>query len=181
MSELIAELFLIAPADAAPEPVIAALEAMDEPAAALLLPRGSRTDRDYEMLVAKVTPVAQAAGTAVLIEAPPSVAKRLGVDGVHVDGDLEAVRSAVSALKPEMIVGAAESRTRHDAMQKGELDIDYILFGPLSGAISDGAREMAQWWAQTMQIPSVLADPEATLDDHDALGCEFIGLGLKLP
>jgi thiamine-phosphate pyrophosphorylase len=66
-------------------------------------------------------------------------------------------------------------------MRQGELGIDYILFGPLSGSISPEAREMAQWWAQTMEIPSVLSDPGASTQSYDAAGCEFIGLPLALP
>lgn len=174
-----AEHFAIAPAEGPSAPILQALASVAEPPAALLLPRGNRSDRDYEALVSEVTPTAQEIGTAVLIEAEPAVARRLGVDGVHLTGDVKAVRAAVAALKPDMIVGVAGIATRDDAMVKGELDIDYILFGPLSGAISADEREMARWWAETMQIPSVLSDPEATIDNHDAAGCEFIGLALR--
>jgi thiamine-phosphate pyrophosphorylase len=61
-------------------------------------------------------------------------------------------------------------------MQKGEEGIDYILFGPLSGPISPSERELARWWAETMEVPSVLSDPEADLENFAAEGCEFIGL-----
>jgi thiamine-phosphate pyrophosphorylase len=95
---------------------------------------------------------------------------------LHVTGPLAAVREAVAALKPEFIVGAGGIRSRHDAMEKAETGIDYILFGPLSGPISPAERELARWWAETMEVPCVLSDPEATLSSYDAEGCEFIGL-----
>jgi thiamine-phosphate pyrophosphorylase len=145
---------------------------------ALLLPRGTLSDADYAALVGAVVGEAQAVGTAVLIEGPPALVRELGADGLHVSGGIGAVREAVKALKPDLIVGVGDVRSRHDGMEKAELGIDYILFGPFSGTISPAEREMARWWAETMQIPSVLSDPEATPDAFDAEGCEFIGLGL---
>lgn len=178
-----AELFLIAPAVAAPEHLLAALEqtlATAEPAA-ILLARGSRPEADYEALIRRLTPVAQAAGAAVLIEGSPALARRCGVDGVHVTGDLDMVNEAIAALKPALIVGVGGVSTRHDAMQFGELNVDYILFGPLSGSIDQAERDLAYWWAETMEIPSVLSDPEASLDTFEAGPCEFIGLALRSP
>ena len=106
----------------------------------------------------------------------PEAAQKIRRVGGYSRLDLE----AIAALKPDLIVGAGDIGSRHDAMQKGELDIDYILFGPLSGAISQDEREMARWWAETMEIPSVLSDPSAGYADHEAEGCEFIGIGLDL-
>ena len=178
-----ADLFLIAPPDLAAETLGPALKAAfaEREVAALLLPRGTLAENAYKSLVKSIVPMAQKAGAAVLIEGAPGLVRLLGADGLHVSGDLEAVREATSALKPEMIVGVGDIHTRDDAMSKGELDIDYILFGPLSGTISAEGRDMARWWAETMEIPSVLSDPAAGYADYDAAGCEFIGLGLAHP
>ncbi|WP_421758872.1 thiamine phosphate synthase [Devosia sp.] len=175
-----AELFLIAPSDLPADRLLAALGAAlaAHPASAVLLQRGELAENAYKALVKAVAPTAQKAGAAVLIEGEPGLVRMLGVDGLHVSGGIKAVREAVSALKPSMIVGVGDIGTRHDAMQKAELDIDYILFGPLSGAISEPERELAQWWAETMEIPSVLSDPSATIEKRDAGGSEFIGLVL---
>ena len=86
------------------------------------------------------------------------------------------MREAVEALKPDFIVGAGDLHNRDDAMLKGEAGADYVLFGPLSGTISPAERELARWWAETMEVPGVLSDPEASLAAHDAEGLEFIGL-----
>ena len=114
----------------------------------------------------------------MLVEGEPGLVRLLGADGLHVPGGVSAVKAAVSALKPDLIVGVGDIRSRDDAMDKGELGVDYILFGPLSGSISAPEREMAQWWAETMEIPSVLSDPEASPANYDAGDCEFIGLPL---
>lgn len=174
------QIYLIAPTDAEPESLSEALAraAQTPGVAALLLPRGTRGDNAYKDFVKAVAPAAQAAGAAVLVEGEPGLVRTLGVDGLHVTGGVGAVRDAVSALKPLHIVGVGDVHSRHDAMEKGELDIDYILFGPLSGHISAADRELARWWAETMEIPGVLSDPAAGLASFDAEGCEFVGLGL---
>jgi len=178
-----AELFLIAPADIPPETLGPALKATlaEHEVAALLLPRGSFSENAYKTLVKSVAALAQNAGAAVLIEGEPGLVRLLGVDGLHVSGGVEAVREAVAALKPKLIVGVGGIHSRDDAMDQGELEVDYILFGPLSGAISPNEREMARWWAQTMEIPSVLSDPGADYVTYEAEGCEFIGLMMTLP
>jgi thiamine-phosphate pyrophosphorylase len=171
------EIYLIAPADAEPKPFAEQLNSLlTADVVALLLPRGQRADNAYKDFVKAVAPKAQAAGAAVLIEGEPGLVRTLGADGLHVTGGVSAVRSAVEALKPDYIVGVGDVRSRDDAMGKAEVGVDYILFGPLSGTIPAAQRELAAWWAETMEIPSILSDPAATAADIDAAGCEFIGL-----
>lgn len=174
-----AQIFLIASPDAdAP----ACGRMLDEalaasPVAALLLTRGSRSEGSYKALVKAITPRAQAAGVAVLIQGDPGLVRTLGVDGIHVEGDVSEVKAATEALKPDFIVGAGQVSSRHDAMSKGELGPDYIFFGPLSGPRDPEQREMARWWAEIMEVPSVFSDPAATAETATSEGSEFIGLG----
>ena len=177
-----AEIYLIAPTDIPAERLKSALEAAlaAQEVAALLLPRGNLSENAYKTLAKAVVPLAQSKGTAVLVEGEPGLVRLLGADGLHVPGGTDAVKAAVSALKPDLIVGVGDIRSRDDAMDKGELGVDYILFGPLSGTISEPEREMARWWAETMEVPSVLSDPHSTTAAYDAEGCEFIGLPLTV-
>ena len=175
------QIYLIAPATAPAEAVIAALGAVLETqqVAALLLQRGGRSDLDYRAFARAVAPHAQGRDVAVLVEGTPALVRELGADGLHVAGGVGVVRAAIEALKPDLIVGAGDIRSRHDAMQKVEAGVDYVLFGPLSGPISAAQRELARWWAETMEIPAVLCDPQAGPDSVEAEGCEFIGLVLR--
>jgi thiamine-phosphate pyrophosphorylase len=177
-----AQIFLIAPADIdAPSCITKLDEALAaSPVAALLLPRGKRSEGSYKTLVKAVTPRAQAAGVAVIIEGEPGLVRMLGVDGVHVEGGVSEVGAATAALKPDYIVGAGQIASRHDAMSKGELGPDYVFFGPLSGSRDPEQRDMARWWAEIMQVPSVLSDPAATPETATSEGAEFIGLGDSL-
>jgi thiamine-phosphate pyrophosphorylase len=174
-----ADLYLVASSIGEAEGIRASLQRVlaSTGAAALLLPRGVRAERPYRELVKAVIPVAQEAGCAVLIEGEPGLVRTLGADGLHVT-NLDDLEEAISALKPNNIVGYAASDSRHEAMTAGELGVDYVLFGPLSGTISAEQREMARWWAETMEIASVLSDPEATAAAYDAAECEFIALSL---
>jgi len=175
-----ADIFLILPTDVPAERLVPLLEAYfaRHAVSAMLLPRGELAENAYKALAKAVIPPAQKHGAAALVEGDPGLVRLLGADGLHVQGGVKAVREAVSALKPQHIVGVGDIGTRHDAMQKAELDIDYIQFGPLSGAITDPERDLARWWAETMEIPSVLTDPVARADQYEAEGCEFIGLRL---
>jgi thiamine-phosphate pyrophosphorylase len=62
-------------------------------------------------------------------------------------------------------------------MQLGELELDYVLFGPLNSGLTAEARDMAAWWSETMEVPAVLSDPEATPETLDPAGCEFVAFG----
>lgn len=177
-----AQLFLIAPAEADTTAFAPLLEGAlaSVSVSALLLPRGSRGENAYKEFVKVIAPIAQAEGCAVLVDGEPGWVRLLGADGVHVLGSgkaLAATKSAVSTLKPELIVGAGPATSRHDAMSMGELDIDYVMFGPMEGELAAEARNMASWWAETMEVPAVLSDPQATGETADPSGCEFFAVG----
>ncbi len=130
------QIYLITPADPDPAGFARSLMAVltGPEVAALLVRRGTLDDSAYRALAESVVQVGQAAGCAVLIEDDVDLARRSGADGVHVTtGGAKAIRAAVSALKPDGIVGAGNVRTRHDAMSFGELDVDYVFFGPWAG------------------------------------------------
>jgi len=169
-----AQLFLIVPPELDPAqlaPVLAGAEP-----AALLLQRGGQSENGYKAWVKTVVPIAQAVGCAVLIEGEPGWVRALNADGVHVSGSLDAVRDAVDALKPGLIVGADATHSRHEAMSRGELDVDYLLFGPLNGELDPTDGENAQWWAEVMEVPAVLSDPQADPATVDPAGCEFLAV-----
>jgi thiamine-phosphate pyrophosphorylase len=150
------------------------------PVSAILVRRGARGEADYASFATAIINVGQGAGCAVLLEEDAALAKRLGADGVHVTAGAPAVKAAVKALKPDLIVGAGNIATRHDAMTIGEMDVDYLCFGPFDGVLDPAIADLALWWAQTFEIPAVLSDPAATPDIALARDVEFIGLSTSL-
>ncbi|QDZ11415.1 thiamine phosphate synthase [Devosia ginsengisoli] len=176
------QLYLITPANADPASLPAALMAVLNAAefSALLVARGDMDDATYAALAATAVNIGQGAGCAVLIEDDIALARRLGADGVHVTGDPSALKAAISALKPAMIVGAGNLHSRHDAMTAGEMDIDYVFFGRTDGKPDAQAADLAEWWAQTFEIPAVLSQPEAGPGTADSRGAEFLALSHSL-
>jgi len=175
------QIFLICPPDAD-----AAFAAVLEqtlaaaPVSAVLIPRAAQAENAYKSLCKALVPVIQQAGAAALVEGDAGLVKLLKADGLHAPLPPKDLKAAVGALRPQFIVGAAAIEGRHDAMSKGELDVDYVFFGSLSSPIEDEMRETAQWWAETMEIPAVLSDPMADAQSADAGGCEFFAIGQGL-
>jgi thiamine-phosphate pyrophosphorylase len=131
-----------------------------------------------------LAPVIQGAGAALLLEPMADLRNiaRAGADGVHVQGAGGGMMAALEAIKPERIVGVGGLRTRHDCMEAGEHEVDYIMFGEprADGSLPDFAAtlERLEWFAQVFQIPCVGYAP--TLEDVPAVvatGAEFVGLG----
>src|SRR5690606_9972951 len=112
----------ITPATAQAESFPASLAAVLDAAqfSAILVHRAAHDDIAYAQLVKAVIKIGQVAGCAVLVEDDVALAKRMGADGVHITGDAKAVKAAVSAVKPSLIVGAGPITSRHDAMTIGE-------------------------------------------------------------
>jgi len=176
------QLYLITPTTAEPESFPSTLMAVLDAAefSALLVARGAMDDAAYARLAAALVNVGQGAGCAVLLEDDIALAKRLGADGVHITAGPAALKAAIAAIKPAMIVGAGNLHSRHDAMTAGEMDIDYVLFGSTDGTPDAQAADLAEWWAQTFEVPAVLSLPDAAADTADARGAEFLALSQSL-
>lgn len=139
-------------------------------AAALLLRIGEgEDDLAYAARAKALAKAIQAHDCAVLLDNRPDLVRRTYVDGVHMSGGIKALREAIAELKPDFIVGTGDIGSRHEAMLRGELEVDYLMFGDRD----DGeGRDMAQWWAETFEIPSVYC--AAPGEDGGELGTEFI-------
>lgn len=116
-------------------------------------------DEDRLMRAADaVREIAHAADVALVIDTHVVLADRLGLDGVHLLDGARSVRAARKALGPDAIVGAFCDQSRHDGMNAGEAGADYVAFGPVSGALGDGAladRELFAWWSEMIEVPVV--------------------------
>jgi thiamine-phosphate pyrophosphorylase len=156
-----------------------ALDAAD--VAAVLLRFVPADDRSLIRRIKALAPLVQARGAALLLDGHAEIAARAGADGAHVAG-IDAVRDALSGLKPERIVGAGGLQSRDDAMTAGEAGADYVLFGepdqngrrPKLEAVA----ERVQWWAELFEPPCV--GYAAALGEVAMLataGADFILLG----
>ncbi|CAN1534489.1 ThiE Thiamine monophosphate synthase [Rhabdaerophilaceae bacterium] len=151
--------------------------------AVALLRVTAESDAAFKRKLDVLLPPLQEAGIACLIAPPddPRLVARLGLDGVHARGsdDLEGL---VEALKPNRIIGVGALRSRHEAMEAGERDIDYVMFGEprADGSLPPLAQtiERAAWWAEIFTVPCIAYAPD--LDAVAPLtetGADFIALG----
>jgi thiamine-phosphate pyrophosphorylase len=181
-----AQLYLITPviADAAAfEPRLAALLAA-QPVAVVLVRLAAGDERGVIRDAKRLVPVIQQAGAAALIEAPadPRLVARCGADGAHYPADHPQLGEAIADLRPKLIVGVGALASRHAAMEAGERNIDYVMFGEPKpdGFVPDTGRtvERVAWWAPIFTIPCVAYAPDlATVALLAATGAEFIALG----
>lgn len=130
----------------------------------------------------------QKASVAAVISGDTRLTLRVGADGTHIPWSkttAEDARIAREALGPDRILGADAGRSRHDAMEIGELGADYVAFGiPPHVEDLETARgrqiDLVQWWSDLFEIPTVAFDV-ATLEDAEALarhGADFIAVAL---
>jgi thiamine-phosphate pyrophosphorylase len=143
----------------------------------------SSFDADRQFLAAeRLVPIAQANAVAAILKGGGDLVRRLGADGLHVDGGHAELRRAVDALHPDAIVGAAGLHTRHEAMLAGETDCDYLFFGRLDGdtmpGIFEKALDLAAWWSAVFEIPAIVMGGHAAESVVEAVDAriEFVAL-----
>jgi thiamine-phosphate pyrophosphorylase len=143
----------------------------------------AESDAAMRRKVELLTNPLQAAGIACLMDVPADLrhVARLGLDGVHASAS-DDLTPVVEALKPERIIGVGGLKSRHDAMEAGERDIDYVMFGEPR---ADGSLpalqqtiERATWWAEIFNVPCIAYAPDfAAIAPLAGTGAEFIALG----
>jgi thiamine-phosphate pyrophosphorylase len=162
-------LYLLAPVALGATALSAALDGGDV-ASVLLL----GATADSRPLVEAV----QAHEAAALVADNPTLASRLGADGVHLGpgGDAAAARRG---LGEDAIVGVTCGESRHDAMLAGEAGADYVAFcgrGDQPAAPADPA--ILGWWQAVMELPCVAFGEVALADVGDLAraGADFVAL-----
>ncbi|MCF4099654.1 thiamine phosphate synthase [Maritalea mediterranea] len=134
--------------------------------AAMLVQRGTLGEAEYKDWAKSLIKPAQKNDVAVLLDNLPEAVAPLKADGVHLTQSAKDTGHWAKKLKPESILGAGEVFSRHDAMTKGEKDIDYVFFGQLAADKNNSeheSAEMANWWAETFEVPAVGFVEDVTL------------------
>jgi len=188
MTEPAARLYLLSPVIAEPETFEARLgEACGAGGiAAVMLRFAAADERTLVKNVKALAPIAQEGGAAALIAASgdadlAAVALRGGADGVHTIAGPADARDLRERLK-DRIIGAGNIRSRHDAMEFGEAEVDYIMFGEprADGSLPaiEAVIERAAWWAEIFEIPCVAYAPSLeVVSDLVRTRAEFIAIG----
>ena len=175
-------LYLITPPVADAEKFAPALEAaLGAGDAACVLLRFAPPDEGTRKKICRaLAPMVQGRGAALLLADDAQLVARAGADGLHVTAPGEKLDAALESLKPDRIVGLGGMTEREQAMDAGERDIDYLMFGDLDpgGESAASVLERASWWAQIFNVPCVgVAHDLAEVDALAKSGAEFVALG----
>lgn len=150
--------------------------------ASLILVGGAIEDAEFQAYCEAIVPGAQARGVAVVISGDSRVVGRVGADGIHLETGKADIDAAVRKHNGRLIVGAGGAKTRHDALELGEAQPDYIFFGRFGYDMEPAPHprnlDLAQWWAEVVNVPCIaqggaeIASAEAVA----ATGAEFVAL-----
>ncbi|TCD05081.1 thiamine phosphate synthase [Erythrobacteraceae bacterium CFH 75059] len=117
-------------------------------------------DEQAAQLAAPLLDLCRAHDCAFIVNDSPTLAHRLGADGVHLgqgDGD---VRSARALLGPRAQIGVTCHGSRHLAMDAGEQGADYVAFGSFFPSRTKASEHRAEpaildWWSRLFELPCV--------------------------
>lgn len=150
--------------------------------ASVIIPQYDLDDGAFQDQAEVLVPVVQDAGAAAIIVDNSRVAGRVKADGLHINGNREAVAEVVEKFAPKMIVGAGGAHERHTALEVGEATPDYMFFGKFDGDIKPEAHSknlaLGEWWASMVSIPCIVmggADADSALVVAET-GVEFVAL-----
>ena len=136
----------------------------------------------FQKLVEPLVNASQEGGIAAIIANYSRIAGRVKADGLQLGQDMTALKDAIDKLSPGMMVGAANVKTRHNALGIGELQPDYLMFGKPDGDIRAEPHPknlaLGQWWSEMVEIPCIVmggSDLESIVDVAKS-GAEFVAL-----
>ena len=139
-------------------------------------------ETEFQPLISPIVAVAQDIGIAVIIVGETRVAGRVGADGLQFGQDPDAIREAIEKHAPQMMVGAGNVKSRHNALVIGELQPDYLMFGKPGGDIRPEPHpknvDLAQWWSAMVEIPCILLGGNVLESAVEAAksGADFVAL-----
>ncbi|MBS1302782.1 thiamine phosphate synthase [Loktanella sp. SALINAS62] len=180
----IPQIYLISPTDfdltIFPDQLAACLDAV--PVACLRMALATRDEDRLGRAADALRGVTEQRDVALVIERHTGLVTRHGLDGVHLLDGSRGVAAARKALGEDAIVGTYCAQSRHDGMTAGEVNADYVSFGPVGQtALDDGAQanlELFDWWSQMIEVPVVAEGAlDADLIQQIAPHTDFFGIG----
>jgi thiamine-phosphate pyrophosphorylase len=153
------------------------------PVAALQIRLKGASEAEITAAVDRLTPIAHAHDTAVILNDDPVLAARLGCDGVHVGQGDASCAEARRLMGRDAMVGVTCHDSRHLAMEAAEAGADYVAFGAFFPTATKDAPthsdpEILTIWQEVMETPcvaigGVTADNAASLA---AAGADFLAV-----
>lgn len=136
----------------------------------------------FQKNAAELVAMIQDHGIAAIIAEDSRIAGRLKADGLHVEGKSEGLRDALTRKNGAMMMGCGNLRDRHTAMEIGELEPDYVMFGKLGADKKPEPHprnlKLGEWWSSMVEIPCIVqAGSDIKSVVHVAeTGADFVAL-----
>ncbi|PCI87178.1 MAG: hypothetical protein COB24_07165 [Hyphomicrobiales bacterium] len=97
---------------------------------------------------------------AVIISKDVATMNILLADGVQIGSEISHFKSVRQALGENFIIGAYIGASKHDAMSFGELNADYVAFGPnyddqAEPKTNQHIIDLVIWWQEMFSIPAI--------------------------
>lgn len=160
--------------------VLAALAGGD--VASLILVAGGVDEAEFQKYAETIVAPAQELGVAVIVAGDTRTAGRVGADGIHMETGKAEIAEAIKKHAGKLFVGAGGAKTRHDALELGEAQPDYIFFGRFGYDNTPDPHPrnlgLAEWWAEIVQVPCIVLGGSAiaSVEAAAATGAEFVAL-----
>ena len=134
-------------------------------------------------MAARIVPIAQAHGVAVLMNDRPDLARSVGCDGVHLGQADASAAEARRMLGPNAMIGVTCHDSRHLGMEAAEAGADYVAFGAFFPTDTKATThrpepDILTIWQETMEIPCVAIGGIAveTAGGLAAAGADFVAV-----
>lgn len=147
------------------------------------------TEEDENAFQKRAEPLvasAQALGAAVIVDSNSRIAGRIGADGMQFGQDPQALADAIDKFSPKFMVGAANVKTRHNALVIGEMQPDYLMFGKPGGDTRPEPHpkniDLGNWWSSMVEIPCIVlggSDLESVVTVAKS-GAEFVAVNAAI-
>ncbi len=150
--------------------------------ASIILPIGAMESSVFQKHAETLTAIAHENDIAVLVESDSQAMGRSGADGLFIPSGLENLKDGIARFSPKRLVGYGGIKTRHNAMEAGELKPDFLFFGRLDGDIKPEAHpkniKLGEWCADVMQISSIVMGGSLidSVVEVAESGAEFVAL-----
>lgn len=137
--------------------VISIISSVDT--AAFLISAGCIEQNDPDQLK-KLVEAVQHQNIAVIISDDVASMNILLADGVQIGSEIAHFKSVRQALGTNFIIGAYIGTSKHDAMSFGELNADYVAFGPdyddqSQDPTNQNIIDLVMWWQEMFSIPAI--------------------------
>lgn len=136
----------------------------------------------FQQRAAGLVEIAHRHDVAAMVVADTQVAGRVKADGVHVETGTADAEPILEKFADSMMVGVGGIKTRHSALEAGEIRPDYVFFGRIGYDLKPDPHRrniaLAEWWAALVQVPCiVLAGSElASVSVVAQTGADFVAL-----